>query len=275
MRILVLLLLPLLAPDESRVRVEGPAEETAFLAGRAPALLEQVEARLGVRFPSPITLRLAGSDAEFARLAGDVPAWAAAVAVPADFSIAVRLSAMGPPQPNDISSVLRHEFVHLLLPLRLRGARVPKWFEEGLAEMIGGRVFSRVEDLLSPAAATDRLIPLADLAHSFPESGAAAALAYAQGESAVRFLSREHGLGPLLDAVAERGSLEAALGSFSDSPGAFEDRWRDSLAKKGWWILPLAGALVPMLLFVAALLVFAGWLRVRRRARRIYEDLPE
>ncbi len=275
MKFLVLLLLPLLMPDEPRVRVEGPASETAFLAERAPALLAQVEARLGVRFPAPVTLRLAGSDAEFARLAGDVPVWAAAVAVPADFSVAVRLSAVGPPQPNDISSVLRHEFVHLVLPVRLRGAPVPKWFEEGLAEMIGGRVFSRAEDLLSPAAATDRLIPLADLARAFPEDGSAAALAYAQGESAVRFLSREHGLQPLLDAVAERGSLDSALAMFSDSLGAFEERWRGSLVKKGWWLLPLAGALVPLLLFVAALLVFAGYLRVRRRARRIYEELPE
>jgi hypothetical protein len=268
-----LLLLILLAAS---IRVEGPAAEKEHLERRIPRLLAEVEGALGFIFDGEIRVRLASTDEEFRRLGLDPPPWSAAVAIPADFSLVVRLSAMGPPAVTDISSAIRHELTHLLLPVRLRGARVPLWFEEGLAQIVGGRVFRTDLDLVPAAAARGGLIPFPDIARSFPTEGGRAALAYAQSESFAAFIMKGPGVVPLLDAVAAHGSLHAGLAKgFGEDLDSLETAWRATLARGGWWLGPLAGALIPLLLFACSVLVFLAFLRARRRKRRTYEALPE
>ena len=258
------------------VRVEGPPAERAWMETRVPRLLAEVEEALGFRFPRELTIRLARTDAEFDRLAGNPPRWAAAVAIPADVSMIVRLTAMGPPAVTDISSAIRHELVHLLLPARVGGASVPLWFEEGLAQILGGRVFRTDLDLVPAAAARGGLIPFPDIARRFPADGDRAALAYAQGESFAAFLLRGPGLVPLLDATAAHGSLFAGLrAGFGEDIDALETAWRATLVRRGWWLWPLAGAAIPLLFFTASVLVILGFLRARRRGRKTYEQLPE
>jgi hypothetical protein len=267
------LLLGLLAAS---IRVEGPAAEKAHMEERIPVLLVEVEEALGFRFDGAVTVRLARTDREFRRLALDPPPWAAAVAIPADSSLVVRLSAMGPPAVTDISSALRHELTHLLLPARLRGARVPLWFEEGVAQIVGGRVFRTDLDLVPAAAARGGLIPFPDLARRFPAEGDRAALAYAQSESFSAFIAKGPGLGPLLGAIATHGSLGAALRNASgEDLDGLETAWRASLTRRGWWLGPLSGALIPLLFFAGSLLVVLAFFRARRRKRRTYESLPE
>jgi hypothetical protein len=270
---ILLLLLAGLAPG---VRVDGPEAEAATLGKRVPVLLAEVERGLGFTFEGDILVKLARDDAEFAELAGPKPPWVVAVARPAARTLVVRLSAVGAARATDVSGVLRHELVHLLLPQRIGGARVPLWFEEGLAQVLGGRINRADRDLVPTAAATGRLIPLADLARRFPEEGSRAALAYAQGESAATWLIETYGLPDLLDRVRVRGSLEAALRQdFGTSFADVEEAWRGTLRERGWWLPLLGRYAIPLLLFIASLLVIVGFLKARRRGRRIYDDLPD
>jgi hypothetical protein len=264
------------------IRVEGPADRVDYYRERVPALLTEVERGLGFRFDGEAIVKLARTDREFAELVGEKPGWVVAVARPRDRTLVVRLPAVGPARGTDVPSVLRHELVHLLLPARVGWrARVPLWFEEGLAQVIGGRVNRSDTAQLAVAAGLGRLIPLSSLETSFPESGAAAGLAYAQGESVLAYLVKHYGrdgLHRLLDSIGETGSLEAALWrDLGFGKAELEERWKGWLAEEEdpWWVVLLTGSIISILLFVASLLVVAAFLRVRRRAKATYDSLPD
>jgi hypothetical protein len=264
------------------VTVRGPEGRTAWYEKRVPELLREVEAKLGADYGRDVTVVLARTDADFRREAPGAPSWAAAVARAREATLVVRLSALGPTVGTSETAVLRHELVHLVLPERIGwGASVPRWFEEGLAEVVGGRLFRIDSQTLPLTAAAGRLIPLSKLGRSFPESPSGAALAYAQGESAVEFLlDREgrDGLMALLDRLREGDRFDAALEAvYGLTQAKLEKEWKDWIEEEGrpWWEVILSVATIPFLLFVASLLVIAAFLRARRRGRRIYDSLPE
>lgn len=269
-----LLLGLLLAP----VVVEGPPERTGWYEERVPVLLDQVERALGAREPRTVRVLLAKNEEEFRRTAGRPPEWAAAVALPDAGTLVVRLDAIGPARGTDASGVLRHELVHLLLPGRVGGVDVPLWFEEGLAQVVGGRLLRIDREMLPVTAAAGRLLPLRSLTRRFPVDATAAALAYAEGESAVSFLLEQTDLPSFLDRIRDRGSFDAALATVDGlDADSFEAKWREWLGEEGdpWWMTILGAATIPFLLFVASLLVIGAWLKVRARSRRIYDSLPE
>ncbi|MHC4861611.1 MAG: peptidase MA family metallohydrolase [Planctomycetota bacterium] len=275
------LLVPLLLLA-SEIHVEGPEDLIPRYRERVAALLPDVERGLGFTFDGVVIVRLARTESEFRRLAGERGDWVVAVARPSEGVLVVRLPAVGAARGTDVSSVLRHELVHLLLPARLdRRARLPLWFEEGLAQVIGGRV--NRSDAAQVAVAEDlgALIPLEELERSFPVRGAVASLAYAQGESVVAFIVDAYGragLHRLLTAVRDTGSLDAALRRVHGfGVRDLERRWKEWLAEEEdpWWFVLLTGSTITILLFVASLLVVAAFLRARRRARATYESLPE
>lgn len=264
------------------IDVSGPKDRLPWFEKRVPELLSQVEEALGFRYEGRIHVRLAPDDAAFARLAGDVPDWVAAVALPAASELVVRLTAVGPARATDSSSVLRHELVHVVLPERVgRGTFVPRWFEEGLAQVLGGRV-ARSDALTLPiTAAAGRVFPLDQITHAFPRDGVLAGIAYAQSESVVGYLVQQKGvtgLRGLLDALKRTGSMDAALEAEYGYGGAeLETRWRRWFAEESdpWWLALLTGSIVPLLLFASSILVILAVLRARRSRRRTYESLPE
>ncbi len=272
--ILPILLLPFLVA--ATVRVQGPEKEKAWLEERLPVLIREVETRLGQESGRVILVQLARTDREFEELAGTLPEWVAAVAMPGSSTLVVRLSAMHPERGTGLSPILRHELVHLILPERLRGARVPQWFEEGLAQVVGGRLNRTDLDRVYMAAAMSRLIPFAEIEERFPRDGDRAALAYAQGESMVAFLIEEYGLARLLTAVEKRGSFHGAISlELSGDMKLITARWKESLKERPWWLVILSGAFLPLLFFVAALLAVAAIIRSRLVGRKVYKSLPD
>lgn len=272
--------LVLIVAGASGIRVEGPPDRVPFFERRVPVLLSQVESALGFRYRGQVLVHLARTDEEFRREVGNRPDWVVAVARPGRSALWVRLPAVGPGRGLDISSVLRHELVHVVLPQRLGGARVPLWFEEGLAQVLGGRVNRSDLDRLPVAAASDRLIPLAEISRSFPRDGDGAALAYAQGESVVTYLMTDPtgpGLVALLDDVRDTGSFEAGLELWGGkTPAELEEEWRDWLeSSEPWWVPLLLSAFIPLLFFAVSVLAAVGYFVIRRRRRRDYEALPE
>jgi hypothetical protein len=271
---LPLLLSPLLCA--ATFRVEGPEREKAWLGQRLPGLIREVEDRLGLESGRFILVELTRTEREFTELAGRRPAWVAAVAMPGSSTLVVRLSAVRPEVGSGLSPILRHELVHLVLPERVQGARVPQWFEEGLAQIVGGRLNRTDLDRVYAAAATGKLIPFPEIADRFPDDEDRAVLAYAQGESMVAFLISEYGLTRLLDAIEAEGSFDQAIThGLSGDMDRITARWMESLKERPLWLLILRGAFLPLLFFLAAVLAVAAIVRSRLRSRKVYESLPD
>lgn len=279
--LLLLLLLPLPC-RAATVTVRGPAGRKAWYERRVPELIEEVRRDLGSPEPGEIEVELAATNRQFQEWSGGAPSWAAAVALPQKATLVVRLPALGPLTGTDATSVLRHELVHLLLPRRIGwGVHLPRWFEEGLAQVVGGRLFRLDLELLPATKATGGLFPLAALDDHFPREASGASLAYAEGESAVRFLLSKGGrstFSRFLDRIRDTRSFDAALlGVYGYTPKRLDRAWQKWLSEKSqpWWLTILSAATIPFVLFVASLLVIGAWLRARRRSRGIYESLPE
>lgn len=272
--LLLLLLLPLLCA--ATVRVEGPEKERVSLEKRMPGLIREVEQSLGRESRRAILVQLARTDREFEELAGRRPGWVAAIAMPASSTLVVRLGAMHPERGSGLAPTLRHELVHLILPERLNGADVPQWFEEGLAQIVGGRLLRSDLDRVYAAAATGKLIPFDEITGSFPDDENRAILAYAQGESLVGFLIEEYGKTRLLNAVERQGSFKRAIElELSGDMNQITARWKKSLAKRPLWLVILSNAFMPLLFFLAAVLAVAAIVRSRLRGRKTYESLPD
>jgi len=272
--ILPLLLLPILCA--ATFRVEGPEKQKVWLEGRLPGLIRQVEESLGRESRRAILVQLAKNDREFEELAGRRPDWVAAIAMPSSSTLVVRLGSIHPERGSGLSSTLRHELVHLILPERLNGAEVPQWFEEGLAQVVGGRLVRTDLDRVYAAAATGRLIPFDEISKRFPKEENRAVLAYAQGESMVMFLIKQYGLARLLNAIETQGSLEQAIEfELSGDFDLITAQWKKSLAERPLWLVILSRAFLPLLFFVAAVLAIAAIVRSRLRGRKVYESLPD
>ncbi|MEN8148462.1 MAG: hypothetical protein ABFS86_01490 [Planctomycetota bacterium] len=264
------------------ISVDGPADSAPEWEARVTTLAGQVERAMGFTYDGAIRVELAPTDADFRRRAPRAPAWAAAIARPRAATLVVRLPATGPATGTDVTSVLRHELVHLMLPQRLGGhERVPLWFEEGLCQVLGARILPVSTARLKMAAAAGRLFPFSALSRQFPDGRAPASLAYAQSESVVERLVATGGierLRVLLDRIEETGSFEGALADvYGVTTGELEAAWRTWLLEKGrpWWLEAILSNLVAVLLFTASILVILAWLRARRRGRETYESLPE
>lgn len=135
-----------------------------------------------------------------------------------------------------LRGVVVHELVHELLDqfVAPHGARMPRWFHEGLAQTIAGDTYlgAREEDLVWRLAA--RTLPsFGDLRERFPTAETELRLAYAQSYSYVAWLERQYGLDALLRiaaAVDERTSFEHALvGRTGKTTLELEESWKDNL----------------------------------------------
>jgi len=170
---------------------------------------------------------------------------------------------------NSFKVTLKHEMIHLAFGrLAARtGRRVPLWFNEGVACKAMGRLRIGDPKLLVQAANTDSLLPLAELAGSFPRAKLARELAYQQAESTVEFLLRKYGAQsiPRIVEAMDRGfTFDEALARVTGAPD-FEARWvryvrrRYPLLAMIWNFFSLFTALALFVMF--AYVVY----RVRRR----------
>jgi hypothetical protein len=128
-----------------------------------------------------------------------------------------------------------HELMHVMLYRRLGPGygNVPAWLREGMATLVETSPDPAYERVLAEAAASQRLIPLADLCRSFPASAGQAFLAYAEARSFALYLQGAYGSSGLLDIAAayaagvdcENGT-ERALGV---PLTRLEERWQASV----------------------------------------------
>jgi hypothetical protein len=178
-----------------------------------------------------------------------------------------------------LRSVLKHEYVHLLLHRHIAAERLPRWLDEGIAQHLSDGLSEylpgRQPMILGEALAAGRVMALAALEMRFPADVYARQLAYEQSRSIVGFMVRGYGdsfLAALLARLAGGMSTNDAFRAVSGiSLEDLETEWRQQQTSPLSWIGRLAGNVYGILFFLAALATLLGFLRHRRR-RRAYDD---
>ncbi|HEX8246025.1 MAG TPA: hypothetical protein VF541_21095 [Longimicrobium sp.] len=249
-------------------------------APRQRALAMQVlrAARTPVRFPGlgavtvpdSTTIILASTPAEFGAAAeGDVPEWAGGAAIPELRRIVLPEYPGARVRGDDAATILRHEVAHLVLHDRL-GEIIPRWFDEGYAEVASGGWDVESAWQLRVAFVTGATPPLDSLTLDWPRSAGEARFAYLLSATAVDYLRRrggERGMQFLFANWRTEGSFEAALRTtFGITFGQFEDEWRRDVRSRYGWLAILSN--VALIWGVATVLVLAAWIPRRRRNRR-------
>jgi hypothetical protein len=211
------------------VWIDGAAAQTLHITADRPLDAAQQErwqsevsrgiehVRRMIPEPHPDTIRVElyyDTDAYHAALGGSLH-WSAAAAIPGQSRLLVDLSHSGNPGSRP-GPTIRHELVHLFLGAHEQQNRhpIPRWFDEGLAQVVAGRSLYRQQE---PALVD---IPLADITEEWPRESLRARSAYVISLDAVNALLRAHGSDAparILRAMGRDQSFAAAFEAVTDT----------------------------------------------------------
>ena len=122
-----------------------------------------------------------------------------------------------------------HEYVHLLLHAGAPHAEIPRWLDEGLAQVLSGQLDYVQTNVLARAALANRLHSLSQLEGLMAMNSAEAQQGYAEAAVAVQLLQLRCGTSGMSNLVHElregRDFDEAFTRLFGMSPGLFENQY--------------------------------------------------
>jgi hypothetical protein len=259
-----------------RLEFEAPpslAPQVARLAGGDASRFAALMRLVGLEDPGPpVRVHLVPEDS---RLAQAMPDWVAGFAHGGQVVIFPQRT---PSYPHEsLSQVLEHEVGHVLIDRAAGGARVPRWFHEGVA-MTAERSWSLgdraqyVSDVAFGGA-----VPVRRLDALFEAGPGGAARAYRLSDAFVRDLLEQHG--PDLPARLLRRIRAGAPfdRAFQQVTATTVDSASEAFWDRRWmWATWLPWITSPSVLYsVMTLMALAGAWRVyvrRRRRRRLDED---
>ncbi len=240
------------------------------IAARLPALAADLDLPVGNR----IHVVVAPTQAEFHSLQpGRLPDWADGTAWPHRGLIFLRAPRLRGHTTETLESVLEHELVHVLLGRAFGSRPVPRWLQEGVAQLKSGEYTAETTATLAKGILGDNLMSLHELSRGFPENALRAQLAYAQSADLVAFIQNTYGKAAINTLIREMASGERFAPAMRIATGEYVDdldrAWRERLQSSPlgvsavfneglWWAL-------------GALLVPVAWFAVRRRNRRKLE----
>lgn len=202
-----------------------------------------------------------------------LPRWAAAAYFSGTQTILMKSPRLGS-SLAELEKQFRHELVHAFVDARFSRTPVPRWYNEGLAELWSGAQLDMLSGVkLANALAAGQIVGLdkIEMVNTLPRGKAE--LAYLQSLSAVLYLRDQLGEEnwPAFQRAVARAGWSAALSAFLqvDDIG-FEVDWYRYLEERYRWMVVLN---LEHLLWVAVVLVLliGGWflhLRNRRKLRR-------
>lgn len=184
--------------------------------------------------------------------------------------------------PFDLGSILKHELCHLLLNNRIAPERLPRWLDEGVAQLVSGGLADIViekRSVLTKAVLQNRTIRLKYLYEAFPDDEEMMALAYAESKDFIQYMVHQKGTEGILSIL---GSLNAGddietavMKTFFISLDELERKWYGSLEKRATWIGIVINNLYEILFFLAAIVLITGFYRAWRRKRHYGEGEEE
>jgi len=255
----------------------GGAEEAVELY---EGVRKDVEKRLGLEVTFVPSILLIKNTETFRKMAGSD--LIVAFAVPEKTLMVIDHSRMKV-NPFSLAVTMKHELCHLVVHHYLRGRRIPKWFDEGIAqwvsEGIGEIMIEQKKPLLNEAVLAGKIIPMRALSVYFPGDRESLLLAYEQSQSLVTYMVEKYGTESILnilEGVKEGNTWEDAVwGALGVSFLDLEDGWHHHLKKKLTWFTYVVNNLYEILFFLAALASVIGFLRAYLRKRAYMREQEE
>jgi hypothetical protein len=191
-------------------------------------IMETVEDRLSY-VPVEVFINLHGEHSELRVCTDDDRQNAKQFAGRFDGSIHLRSSAFHHSEPQRLTVIISHEYVHQAIR-DICARRCPRWLDEGLAVYFSQELSSMYMNTLTHAVDEDRFFPIEALEGGalFDADSAPAALAYAQSSSLAAFLLNRidwAGIQRLLKLMRTQ-SPETALHEFSLNYYLLEREWK-------------------------------------------------
>ena len=282
--IYVVFMVVLVPPGPTRIETEHfivqherTASETAKIAAEAAEkAYVNVKHLLGIEAPSPVMIVVISSGGAFGKdkrpLPGDLPGWAVGSAYPAKRLIFISQPHGVSLRYRDIAEVVTHEYTHIAVGSYLGDMEIPRWFDEGVADFVGGGRSWTASFSIGVAAITGRLIPLDALRRWWPTSRREAEVAYAQGADFVAFVENKHGPGAIKNILYEMrssGKFEAAvLKATGKKLAELETEWLKRVVRVYRWVPILSGGLT--IWAFGSMLVIIGYVRKKRISKLKY-----
>lgn len=256
--------------------LQGAAEEITrtypLIKARLEGLLEEVTA------VQPVIILVKKHD-DFVALSGKGPV--VAYAQPRLNRIVIDYSQMR--SGVMLEETLRHETAHLML-FEITGRRLPRWFDEGVSQWLGGGLSELIEgsggaELLKKAVISRQVIPLSSLG-VFPSDRRGLLLAYEESKDFIEYIIKRYGkkrLISLLEHLRYEDNFGVAFKDIYHSDlKVVEQEWLKDIEKRATVFNYLSQHLYEIVFFVAALITFLGFIRMIIKKRRYrdedYED---
>ncbi|MBU0518527.1 hypothetical protein KKA00_04210 [bacterium] len=250
----------------------GEAENAAKILSAVDEHLTKLTEKLAVSLPYTPQLYLTTSQEEFDRITGGfLPQWSQGVSSAMSGQIVLK----SPSFSKNIATVKQtavHELTHLFIAQKA-GHGVPRWLNEGLAQLLAGQ--GQGEPLLpiSRAMWAGKLIPLSDIDFVDRMTHKDAELAYLQSFNAVEFLVQDYGWEAMRDLLSALGQNSTPDEAFSQvylfDQAGFESIWLQHLQKSHRWMILLDTQLY--IFSGATILVLLSGIAILRKRRKIYK----
>ncbi len=189
---------------------------------------------IGFRQSLRVRIFLPPTEEKFALLTeGKIPDWGVGCAFPQQRTIVLRASSKG---KVDLEELVVHELSHVLLDQATGGARLPRWFNEGVA-MWQSRQWRWGQDFtMNKAVFLHQLIPLSQIDNMLLFSSSRAQLAYTESFLALIYLFQLGGREALQKLVQQMASgkrfSQALFEVYGCSEKEFATEWEEYVQHK-------------------------------------------
>lgn len=251
------------------------ADDAEALAAVIPQWWSEVEQPLARDVDDSVRITFVDHAGRVAEATG-MPHWVAGVARPEAGDIVI--ARHGPDgSRTDLESLLKHEMAHVILHRATGGAKLPRWFHEGVAESVTGGISLSRAHTLAQAVFGPGVPDLDRLEQQFHGTdGPDAAVAYAAARDLVEFMRSRDPQGAtmrqLFTELRAGYDLETSIvRAYHVSLPELVGQWQHGLPGRFVWYPMIASGGLPF--FFLLPLVMAAWMRRRRLLRRGWERL--
>ncbi|MCP4715140.1 MAG: hypothetical protein GY868_08495 [Deltaproteobacteria bacterium] len=195
-----------------------------------------------------------------------IPRWAIGFALPDENIIVLAVK-----QRADLEQTFIHETHHILLGQAFKGKNnIPRWLDEGLAMMYAREWSLGRLSKVTMAALTDSLMPMDQIAKSFPLELRDAELAYCQSFYFISFLKGKFGADTFkqfLKHYSRYRDFEWAIHrTYQIRWERMDELWLEYVALRFSWIPILSST--GFIWFVTSLIFLAGYVKKKVAARK-------
>lgn len=221
-----------------------------------------------------VSVYVVDNDEEFhSQVGNSFPDWGVGCAIP-EQNVIILKSPLKFKYYQTFSQVVTHELAHIFLGKFSRGARIPRWLDEGFA-MYQSREWTIGQDIaVTRAVLTGSILPLSQIetVNAFGQSKAE--LAYTESFLAMSYLYREYGAGTEKEIIAQLAngtSLDLAfMRTIGSNYLSFQIDFEKYITTKYNWVSFLGDTFL-LWLGLAFLIVFLYFLKRHYTKKRLAE----